>query len=131
MQRMRPYCQKRVIGVRCRAMRKMTGKQCEKCGYELTGLNTEGRCPECGTFYNAWSGEGIGGGPMQGYRRGDWAVRLFQTLALVFAALVLLGIGAVLSWKASWKASPLIFTGFLAAICLASAVATGLSLRKL
>ncbi len=114
----------------CR-MSRITGKSCGGCGYDLTGLDVQGVCPECGCYHDAWTGEGIAvKGVMEKHRRGDWVVRLFQTLGLLFMALFTLGLGALFSWKAQ-NYRPMILTGVLAAMFLASAVATGLSLRRL
>jgi hypothetical protein len=111
-------------------MSKITGKSCEGCGYDLTGLEMQGTCPECGRYRDAWSGEGLAGGVMDKHRRGDWVVRLFQTLGLLFLGVVILGIGALLSWK-SGHYKPLIPTAAISSLCLVSAVFTGLSLRRL
>jgi len=112
-------------------MSRITGKSCGRCGYDLTGLDLQGTCPECGCYHDAWTGEGIAlGAAMDKHRRGDWAVRLFQTLGLLFLAAAILGLGALFSWKAG-NLRPLGFTGVVALMCLAGAVMTGLSLRRL
>lgn len=107
----------------------MEGKTCDRCGYELTGLDVQGRCPECGGYYDSWSGEGIGGGPMESVRRGDRVVRLFQTICLAFLAVAMVGLGVLFSWK-SGAALPLIFMGVIGAIFLASAISIGISLKR-
>lgn len=109
-------------------MDKMTGKSCVHCGYELTGLSKEGRCPECGGYYDVWKGEGIGGGLTDRNRRSDQVVKVIQTLGLVFAALVISGIGAVYTWKTGGL-GPVILCGGVSVIFLISAVVTALSLR--
>lgn len=111
-------------------MSRITGKSCGRCGYDLTGLENQGLCPECGSYHDAWSGEGLAGGVMDKHKRGDWVVRLFQTLGLVVFAMIIIGIGALLSWK-SGNPKALILTGVVSLLFLASAVITGLSLRRL
>lgn len=109
----------------------MSGKFCGHCGYDLTGLEFQGRCPECGGYYDHWSGEGIrGSGPIEKHRRGDWVVRLLQTLGLVILALGCLGLGA-LSYRSTGSVGAMVLTGVLAVIFLISALVTGLSLRRL
>ena len=110
-------------------MSKMTGKLCDRCGYELTGLTEEGRCPECGGYYDVWKGEGIGGGLVDRNRRGDQVVEVIKALGLVFAAIVILAIGAVYTWKTGGL-GPVILTGVVSVIFLITAVVTGLSLRR-
>ena len=107
----------------------ITGKSCGRCGYDLTGLEYQGRCPECGSYFDAWSGEGMSSGLSDTYRRGERVARLFKILGLVFLAVVILGIGALYSWKSN-SYPPLIFTGVVSVIVLASAVVTGLSCRR-
>ncbi len=111
------------------AMSVTTGKRCEKCGYDLTGLEPEGLCPECGAYRDAWSGKGIAGRGMEAQKRGDQVVRVFQVLVLLFLAVVSLVLGSVYTWK-SKSYSPLIITGIVALLFFMSAVVAGLSLWR-
>ena len=110
-------------------MSKMAGMSCDRCGYELTGLSEEGRCPECGGYYDYWKGEGIAGGPMDGHRRGDRVVQAMKALGLVVVAMLILGVGAVYTWKTGGL-GPIILCGVVSVIFLISAVVSGLSLRR-
>ena len=110
-------------------MDKIDGRQCIRCKYDLTGLDFVGRCPECGRPYDAWSGEGLTGGVMDKHRRGEWVVRLLQAIGLVFAALLIVGIG-VLYWYKNGLMTPIVLTGVVALVFLAMAVNIGLSLRS-
>jgi hypothetical protein len=111
-------------------MNKMTGKSCGRCGYDLTGLDFQGRCPECGGIFDNWTGEGIGGGPMTKHQRGDWVVRLLQTIGLVVCALGVEALGGYYAYKTDGP-GPLVLTTVVALIFLAMAVNIGLSLRRL
>jgi hypothetical protein len=109
-------------------MSKMRDKSCDRCGYDLTGLDYEGRCPECGAYFDYWSGEGIANGVVNRHRRGDRVVGVFHVLGLVFMAVVILGIGVLCSWSTKGP-GPIILTGVVSVIFLISAVVAGLSLR--
>lgn len=111
------------------AMSATTGKQCGKCGYDLTGLEAEGLCPECGEYRDAWSGKGIASQSMVKHQRGEWVVRLLQVLGLVFLSMSCLGLGSLYSMKAS-SFTPLFLTGLVALMFLVSAVVLGVSLFK-
>ena len=110
-------------------MNKMTGKSCGHCGYELTGLSEEGQCPECGAYYDVWSGRGLANDKMAGHRRGDQVVKVIQTLGLLFLGILILGVGAVYTWKTDGL-GPLILCGVVSVIFFISTVVSGLSLRK-
>jgi len=110
-------------------MAKINDKQCRGCGYELNGLGPQGRCPECGGVYDIYTGEGIAGTMMDKHRRGERVVTLLQTLGLVFAAVLLVGVGALYYWLKQNHAV-LILMGVVAAIFLVSAVSTGWSLKR-
>ena len=111
-------------------MKTIADKSCERCGYDLTGLAYEGRCPECGSYFDAWSGEGVADGARDKLRRNDWVIRLFQMLGLLFLAVLILAIGALYSWKSN-SYTPIIFTGVVSSLFPVSAVVTGVSLRRL
>ena len=67
---------------------------CAACGYDLTGVGGEGRCPECGGFYDKHSGRGIGTGA--GF--GDACARGDRVVAQVKVAVYgVLGVGC-LAW---------------------------------
>jgi hypothetical protein len=111
------------------AMDIITGKTCEQCGYDLTGLEPEGLCPECGAYRDAWSGKGIATRGAAQQLRGDRIVRVFQVLGLLFLAALSIGLGAMYSWK-SGSYSPLVLTGLVSLMFLVSAVFAGLSVWR-
>ena len=110
-------------------MDKIDGKHCLRCGYDLTGLDFVGRCPECGRNYDHWTGEGIAGGIMDKHRRGEWVVRLFQSIGLVLLALVIVGIG-ILYWYKAGLMLPIVMTSIVAAVFLAMAVNVAIPLFR-
>ncbi len=111
-------------------MDKIKEKFCSRCGYDLTGLDFEGRCPECGGYFSQWSGEGLKDfGPMAKHRRGENVVRIVQIVVLVFLAVGLIGFGSLYyMWYGEYK--PLFFTSVVALIFLVFAGVTALSLLK-
>ncbi len=112
------------------AMNNITaGKTCEQCGYDLTGLDPEGLCPECGAYRDAWSGKGIAGRGADQLRRGDWLVRLFKVLVLLFLAALSVGLG-VMYWSKSGSYTPLVLTGMVSLLFVVSAVVAGVSLFR-
>lgn len=76
---------------------------CAACGYDLTGVGWEGRCPECGGFYDKSNARGIvrgGGGPLTPHERGDRVVAMVKVggyAALGFAGLLWGGIASLSS----------------------------------
>ncbi len=110
-------------------MGKVIDKPCRNCGYDLTGLEIQGRCPECGGYYDGWSGEGLGGGLMDKHERGDFVMGVMKVAGLVVVALLILGLGALASWNVG-KPGSLILTGVVSLILLTGAVVSGLSLRR-
>lgn len=110
-------------------MDKINDKCCGRCGYDLTGQERQGLCPECGCYHDAVSGEGVAGGVMDKYQRGDWVMALLRTILLLLGAMVILGIGLLVLWKTG-HTGPLIVTGVVSLLFLASAVVSGLSLWR-
>ena len=111
------------------AMTITAGKQCVKCGYDLTGLEPEGLCPECGAYRDAWSGKGIACRGVAPQERGDKVVRVFQVLFMLFLAAVSLGLGGVLASNSS-SLSVLILPGVFALMFFISAIYAGISLWR-
>jgi hypothetical protein len=110
-------------------MDRISGKSCRRCGYDLTGLDFQGRCPECGCYHDALSGEGIGGGVMDRHRRGDRVVTLLWTVGLLLAAVVMVAVGLMV-WLKTGRSGTLIATAAVSLLFLASSVVGGLSLLR-
>jgi len=104
-----------------------TGKRCAKCGYDLTGLEPEGLCPECGLFRDAWSGKGIAGRGIEPQLRGDRVVQVFKVFLFLFLAVVSMGLGAVYNSNFG-SYSVLILTGLFSLMFFISAIYAGISL---
>src|SRR5690349_16415696 len=63
--------------------------RCAKCGYELAGLGTRGRCPECGAPFDKTTGTGIDL-PLDSPVRSDRKLRRLRTYILLVLAVVIL-----------------------------------------
>ncbi|MEX0654943.1 MAG: hypothetical protein WD534_17460 [Phycisphaeraceae bacterium] len=63
---------------------------CTQCGYELTGLGTRGRCPECGQYFDQHSREGVDDTATPLVRLGRWTDRHLRTIVLGVTGLLLL-----------------------------------------
>lgn len=77
---------------------RQSSSECAACGYDLSGLGEQGRCPECGEAFNQTSGEGLRGGPRdfaERQRRSERLARRLRTLALAGLAVVVLGCGGL------------------------------------
>lgn len=88
-------------------MAEQDGARCGSCGYDLSGLGIEGRCPECGQTFDRISGEGLkpdarsgrsfGEGAAERHRRGDRLVRQLGALFMGALALATLACGGVIA----------------------------------
>ncbi len=94
-----------------------TDLHCANCGYNLRTLTYVGRCPECGSEYNArklWS-EGVFTAGMLEFPSGDW---LAAAITLGIAGVLLAsGLSPVVEWRLMFA----IGLGILAALYVRSA----------
>lgn len=73
----------------------LADQQCDKCGYDLTGLRRAGTCPECGNRYNLRTRVGIR--PIQTAEdRALWLGRRLRTIVLALMGAAVLICGGVL-----------------------------------
>ncbi|MEX0775741.1 MAG: hypothetical protein WD042_08525 [Phycisphaeraceae bacterium] len=94
-------------------MVRLIDKQCGKCGYDLTGLEPVGRCPECGQEYDVPARKGIYDTASH-QRHLEWVLRRIRTilLASVLACILICGgIFAILN-----KPKVLVFAALFALI---------------
>jgi len=70
---------------------------CSNCGYELLGLPRQGRCPECGQYYNMLSGEGTKG-TEAAEEKLSFIFRRIRTVVLGLMTLASVGCGSCLSF---------------------------------
>lgn len=85
---------------------------CAACGYDLTGVGWEGRCPECGGFYDKSSARGIvrGGGGRRAstpHERGDRVVSIAKVVAYAVLGFACLLWGGIASLSSPMPARPL------------------------
>lgn len=83
----------------------MADKLCKKCKYDLVGLKPIGNCPECGTTYNFFTGEGLYSfADITG--RSDRILARIRTLALVGLTLLVATaftiVGLMRGQQAAW-----------------------------
>jgi hypothetical protein len=97
---------------------------CVKCGYALQGLGAQGRCPECGAYYDADSGRGIASELTRRNERSDRAVYLIKFWTLMGAAALVLLIGMLLAWGSPQPIRPIATATLIASMFGFAAFAT-------
>jgi hypothetical protein len=105
------------------------GKTCSRCRYELTGLSDRGHCPECGQYFDVFSGEGFASREGESYRRSERLLNRMRTLALAGVAVIALVIGALVSLVAVHPARP-IWIGLAVALLFTLAAVTSFIYEK-
>ena len=93
---------------------------CGKCGYDLSGLGRQGRCPECGTVFNLATGKGVRSAS-DAMRRGDRLVRRLRTIACALFGVAMLACAGCLQWvrptgRSIWIGGVFAGMAFLAAV---------------
>ena len=107
----------------------MDNAHCNRCGYDLTGLSRDGRCPECGQSYDVDSHRGTynRNDPLQ---RSDHIIRRVRLIALFSAtAMVMVGSG-VASMRMTNPKIPLIIGGLIVLVLVPCTVLSYLSGRE-
>ena len=112
-------------------------RHCAKCEYDLTGLRNLGRCPECGSYFNTYTGEGIQK-EISGQEKFDRAMCRLRTILLVLAAAGVMICSGVIEWfrspvgqgSRSWWDSQAMWTGGLIAAILLMAALTSFVYEK-
>ena len=97
------------------------GLNCSECGYDLSGLGRRGRCPECGQVFDTMSGQGLGEGAAEQFRRGERLVRRLGVAAMLVMALTALACGGVLAMFADNWRYPLATTAVIAVTIMLAA----------
>ena len=68
---------------------------CGACGYELLGLATHGRCPECGQYYDVYTGEGFRSRVSERERRGHQLIARLRTICVAIGTLLVIACGGL------------------------------------
>ena len=102
--------------------RQEPGPACAQCGYELTGLQRYGKCPECGSFYDMQVGTGLVSSKAERMQRTDRLLARIRTILLVLAAIAVMGCGGLATLVANNKSKPLAIAGVIAFLFLFAAV---------
>ena len=105
-------------------MNRVRDAQCASCDYELTGLGQQGRCPECGQFFDMMTGEGLKAGGRSGddeqasekHRRGERVVRRLGVVFMLAMGLIVLVCGGVVALFAEDWRYPMATAGLIAVI---------------
>lgn len=98
-----------------------TSPTCRQCGYDFTGLREQGRCPECGSYYNLANGEGVRDQERDRNQRTTFLVRRVRTILLVVGAVLVMICAGGVSAMARVPAKPLYIGAFVAAVLLLAA----------
>lgn len=66
--------------------------ECRKCGYDLTGMPNDGKCPECGLPYNVRRRDGVRL-PESPLEKSNRLYARARTIILTSIGTILLGVG--------------------------------------
>lgn len=101
-------------------MNELHAPLCLKCGYDLTGLPANGRCPECGQGYNLHSWKGVRQRATEREAM-EWWLRRIRTIILAGLAVLCLLIGLAFVLLGNFKPMGL-GTLFFVVLALAAGV---------
>lgn len=111
--------------------------ECLKCHYDLTGLLTKGRCPECGLRYNLSTGAGTQL-DVSRFMHMDRKLQTMRIWALLLAGLGLFALCIAIelarqTWGSTTRSpasSPILWTGGLVSLILILAAAADYAYRN-
>ena len=97
---------------------------CVSCGYDLTGLDPRGRCPECGQDYDVSSGTGLTSHFSARYARTSFILARIRTVVLGVLTLLVLAAGLLATMWMQSGSRPLVVSMVFAGVLGMAAIAS-------
>ena len=97
-------------------------RSCDRCGYDLVGLARQGRCPECGQYFDVYSGEGLYSGVSARHRRGHRLMARLRTVLIALATVMVMVCGGLMSFVARNPARAIGIASVIAAVGVLAAI---------
>ena len=110
-------------------MQKVDNLACSKCGYDLTGLDRLGVCPECGQPYDAQRSVGVDD-TNHPQRRLDRLLKRVWTLSLIVAMLVVIACSGTCALFVPKPRTAIAIGGFVLLVLILATIISYLSQKE-
>ena len=103
---------------------------CDKCRYNLLGLQAIGTCPECGNPYDRGSGLGIQSSANARLQKNERILRRFKIAFYFSISAITMMIGGILAVFSDSPGKPLIIAGLCACVLAMPAILALLPVKR-